>query len=190
MQKKKYFIALAGLATLFILGGAGVLLLLFVHKRSLHEIFFQGASPVLYQCIAGLVYGFFSSLVLIFLLKKKNISPAKDFFVFLIQKYEVTVFDIFFISFCAGVGEEIFFRGAIQPWLGIWLTAFVFIALHGYLNPKNKPLFIYGSVLFIISAGFGYLMQYAGLWAAMSAHFLIDVMLLFYLKKYLVKKEE
>lgn len=182
MQKKKYFIALAGLATLFLLGCAGVLLLLYVHELKFQEIFFQGAYPVLHQCIAGLVYGFFSSLALLFLLKRKYISPAKDFFVSLIYKFKVSLFDILFISFCAGVGEEIFFRGAIQPWLGIWPTAYIFILLHGYLNMKNKPLFIYGSALFIVSAGFGYLMVHAGLWAAATAHFLIDVLLLFELR--------
>ncbi|MBK7566807.1 MAG: CPBP family intramembrane metalloprotease [Bacteroidetes bacterium] len=44
-----------------------------------------------------------------------------------------------FLSFCAGVGEELLFRGAIQPWLGIWLTALLFI-FYTDLNPKDKPL--------------------------------------------------
>jgi CAAX protease family protein len=34
------------------------------------------------------------------------------------------------IGFSAGIGEEILFRGAIQPRLGIWLTAFLFAIAH------------------------------------------------------------
>jgi membrane protease YdiL (CAAX protease family) len=34
------------------------------------------------------------------------------------------------IAFSAGIGEEILFRGAIQPRLGIWVTAFLFAIAH------------------------------------------------------------
>ncbi|MFN0274884.1 MAG: lysostaphin resistance A-like protein [Chitinophagales bacterium] len=133
--------------------------------------------------MAGISYGLLSSFLLVFLLRRKFLSNTKNFFSRLISKFRVNYFDVFFLSFCAGVGEEIFFRAAIQPWLGIWLTSLLFIGLHGYLNLKDKPLFIYGVVLFFVSLGFGFLMEYAGLWSAMIAHFLIDVLLLSELKK-------
>jgi hypothetical protein len=164
------------------MGGAGFLLMFFIHDLSYQEIFCNGTLPILYQCIAGSIFAGVASLILVLLLQSKYISPAKHFFVRIIQNFNLTIIDILFISFCAGAGEELFFRGAIQPWLGIWLTSLVFILLHGYLHPKNKSLFIYGIVLCIISAGFGYLMEYAGLYAAITAHFFIDVVLLLALK--------
>lgn len=111
------------------------------------------------------------------------LDGTRHFFADLLLRFKVSFPQIILLSLCAGIGEELLFRGAIQPWLGIWLTAALFIALHGYLNPKNKPLFIYGIVLLVVSAGFGYLLPKYGIYATMSAHFWIDVVLMLYLKK-------
>jgi membrane protease YdiL (CAAX protease family) len=111
------------------------------------------------------------------------LDATRYFFADLMKKFTVSTPEIFLLSLCAGVGEELLFRGAIQPWLGIWPTAIIFIALHGYLNPKDRPLFIYGMVLLLVSAGFGYLLPFSGIYAAMAAHFWIDVVLMLYLKR-------
>ena len=81
------------------------------------------------------------------------------------------------MSFAAGVGEEILFRGAIQPFIGVWPTAIGFVAIHGYLNPMNLKMSIYGILMVVVSAGIGYLFKYEGLYAAITAHFLIDLVL-------------
>ncbi|MFN8475468.1 MAG: CPBP family intramembrane glutamic endopeptidase [Anaerolineae bacterium] len=49
----------------------------------------------------------------------------------------------------AGIGEEILFRGAAQPRLGLWLTAFLFAIAHVQygLTPALIELFIVGLVL-------------------------------------------
>ena len=75
------------------------------------------------------------------------------------------------------MGEELLFRGAIQYWLGIWLTAILFVAIHGYLNPKNWKLSIYGVFMTFAIVGIGYFFEYFGIITAMSAHFMIDVYL-------------
>jgi membrane protease YdiL (CAAX protease family) len=70
-----------------------------------------------------------------------------------------------------------------NPGLAFGLQSIIFIALHGYLNPKDRPMFIYGMVLLLVSAGFGYLLPFSGIYAAMAAHFWIDVVLMLYLKR-------
>jgi len=182
-MESKRFIYFAGCITLFGLGGGGVLLLYFFHDQSLSKTFSDAPHNIFLQLRIGTLYSIVSSVILVFLLEKRMLDGTRYFFARLIKKYTIGIKDLFFLSFCAGVGEELLFRGAIQPWLGIWLTALLFIFLHGYLNPKDKPMFFYGTVLLIVSGGFGYLMQFSGIIAAITAHFLIDVVLMVYLKR-------
>jgi len=83
--------------------------------------------------------------------------------------------EILFLSFCAGVGEEIIFRGMIQPWLGILTTSFMFIALHGYWSYSSWPKVIFGLILFAVGTLLGILGAYVGLLAAIVAHILYDI---------------
>ena len=82
------------------------------------------------------------------------------------------------ISFCAGVGEELLFRGALQYWLGVPLTAIGFVALHGYLNPRDARVSVYGIYLVLCMFAYGLLAERMGLLPAMIAHVLFDVVLL------------
>ncbi|MEM9052556.1 MAG: CPBP family intramembrane glutamic endopeptidase [Bacteroidota bacterium] len=99
----------------------------------------------------------------------------------LIQNFRISSFGIWFISFCAGFGEELLFRGAIQPLLGIWITAVVFVAIHGYLDPRDLKISLYGIFMTLAIAGLGYLTEQMGIWTAASAHMMIDVVLFYYL---------
>ena len=90
---------------------------------------------------------------------------------------------IFFVSFCAGFGEEVLFRGVLQPKLGIWLTAVIFVGIHGYLNPNNWRISIYGIYLTIVIALTGYLSRHFGLTTAIITHMIIDVILFYKLAK-------
>jgi membrane protease YdiL (CAAX protease family) len=50
----------------------------------------------------------------------------------------------------AGIGEEILFRGALQPVLGIWFTSALFAVVHvqyGLLNPATLVLFLLALIL-------------------------------------------
>lgn len=136
------------------------------------------------QLFKGLLFGANASVIAILMVHSKWFKESRVFFAELIQKIEPSYLHVIFYSFCAGVGEEILFRGAIQPHLGIWLTAILFIFLHGYLNPFNRAIMLYGLFMVIISAGLGYLFAIYGIYAAMSAHFIFDVAMFSYLKWY------
>jgi membrane protease YdiL (CAAX protease family) len=97
------------------------------------------------------------------------------FFADLIQQIQPTFLHIVFYSFCASVGEEILFRGGIQPFIGIWPASLLFVFLHGYINPSNMNLTVYGVFLIIICAGFGYLFKFFGIGSCIMAHFVYDV---------------
>ena len=102
---------------------------------------------------------------------------------FALWLFKSALFKREFLSVCAGFGEEILFRACIQYWIGPWVTAVLFVAIHGYLNPKNRSLFVYGLALvpFVLVLSFGYIEF--GLWFSITAHFSYDLVLLFYYKK-------
>jgi membrane protease YdiL (CAAX protease family) len=80
--------------------------------------------------------------------------------------------NLFIVGILPGVGEELFFRGAIQklfkqatrnPHAGIWISAFLFSAIH--------MQFLGFFPRFFLGALFGYLVQWSGsLWPAIFAH--------------------
>jgi len=168
--------------TLFGLGGLGYFLMYFFHVDEVREFLHADVKTILISLAAGTTFGIIALAPLIFLLRLPLLKETTTFFTGLMQKFRVGHLHIFAISICAGVGEELLFRGAVQPWLGIWLTAFIFVALHGYLNPKDPAMALYGTTLCIVSAGFGYLTNYFHLSAAMTAHTVIDLGLLYYLR--------
>ncbi|WP_240755303.1 CPBP family intramembrane glutamic endopeptidase [Pedobacter sp. SYP-B3415] len=82
--------------------------------------------------------------------------------------------NILVIAVLPGIGEELMFRGAVQRSFGrafrnthlvIWITAFIFSAIH---------MQFYGFLpRLLLGAGFGYIYVWTGnLWYAMFAHFL------------------
>ncbi|SFF51308.1 CAAX protease self-immunity [Duganella sp. CF458] len=82
------------------------------------------------------------------------------------------------IALAAGFGEELLFRGALQPMLGIWLTSALFVLAHikAYnFNQLNGRVLIQAGGVFVVSVFFGFVAQYVGLVAAMIIHAAIDI---------------
>ncbi len=75
----------------------------------------------------------------------------------------------FLIAGTAALGEEIAFRGALQPIFGLWPTAilFAFIHIQYLLTPATL-------IIVIVGLGLGYLRQRYNTTAAIVAHFLYD----------------
>lgn len=63
-----------------------------------------------------------------------------------------TIGEWFVLALSAAIGEEILFRGALQPVLGIWLTAFIFAFAHLQygLTPATALVFVVGIVLGLV----------------------------------------
>jgi membrane protease YdiL (CAAX protease family) len=87
---------------------------------------------------------------------------------------ELSAHDIFILAFASAVGEELLFRGALMPWLGVWAQAGLFGALHFGPGKRFLPWTI--SAL-VVGVGFGFLTQWTGdLGAAIAAHFTINLL--------------
>lgn len=74
------------------------------------------------------------------------------------------------VSLSAGIGEEIFFRGALQPVFGIIPVSLFFALLHPQYMLTPAAL-----VIFIVTLGFGLLRQRHSTTAAVIAHFVYNL---------------
>ncbi len=137
------------------------------------------------QLLIGVISGGIAAGIIGRIMKYQPVSEVlHDFYIVkMISKMKLTSFDRLQASLFAGVGEELLFRGAIQPLLGIWITSVIFVGLHGYFNFKSLGHLIFGGMMFGLSVLLGYLFEHAGLVAAMSAHAVYDIIMLYLVQK-------
>lgn len=171
------------LLTLLLFGAGGYLVIEYAQDQDFLEVLESGRG-INTQLMTGLIAGMLASVVAVGLISRRFFKEEMEFYKGLIDQLNLRFLDIIFLSLCAGIGEELFFRGGIQPFLGIWWTSILFVLLHGYLNPKNWRISIYGMVMVGIIAGFGFLFRDIGLISAMTAHAVLDIVLLIYITSY------
>lgn len=167
--------------TLVGFGGIGLLIIVFAHGVGLSELLASGVS-LKKQLLQGTIFGISTGFLSLSLMRTPWFEESRSFIQNFVTELNPSFAEMVFYSFCAGVGEELLFRGALQPWLGIWFTAILFIFLHGYLSITELNTTIYGILMVLVSAGFGYLLVDFGLYSAMTAHFWFDLVLFMYLK--------
>ncbi len=148
--------------------------------------FMKGDSVWYQQLLIGLVFGFITAKAGWGIVALPFMSETRMFFVEIIKPLRLSWLEIIFVSVSAGIGEELLFRGAVQPFLGIWTTAFLFVLLHGYLNPFNLSMSVYGIYMTVVIGVLGYFTEYFGILSAIAAHAVIDVYLLFELSKFVL----
>lgn len=181
--------------SLFTIGGfsfVGFVIIQFLTPHEVLEILLGGDSYV-WQFITGTSFGVYAAMMAILIIRFTPLKDVKDFYSKMFSGLKLNFPDILFYSLCAGIGEEILFRGAVQtlavnwpqvasqPHLGIWIVSLVFVALHGYINPKDIKLSIYAFFLVVVSAGMGYLYHYYGLISAIISHVIFDLVMFGYL---------
>ncbi len=176
------------LGTIVVFGGLGVFLIPLSRKMQLIP-FFLGTKELWIQISAGVVFGFVSAKAGWQIVELPAMAKTKIFFVELIKPIKLNFFQIVLISVCAGIGEELFFRGVVQPWLGIWVTSIAFVLLHGYLNPFNLPLTGYGIYMVLVIGVMGLMTEHLGILTSMISHTIIDIILLAELSKAILPEQ-
>lgn len=171
------FVYVIAFGTLLCFGGLGLLgraVFLDLTFPSIVESNYSLVLQILFGVLIGAATGAIALVATSFKLIRKSAQKYTDF----LSRLNLTWVNIILISLCAGFGEELFFRAFVQHYLGIWLTSVIFVALHGYLNPKDLGISLYGVLVVFIIAGYGYLYQEVGYIAAAIAHAVFDVILL------------
>jgi membrane protease YdiL (CAAX protease family) len=167
---------LLGGFTLFFFGIGGILIIELLQDQRISQVLGKGFSFP-YQLAIGVLTGSLAAGIALFVISRKFFQKEKAFYYGLISKLDLNLVGIIFLSLCAGIGEELFFRAGIQHFLGIWRTSVFFVFLHGYLNPKNIRISIYGLAMVGIIGSFGYLFKYIGIFSAIAAHAVFDMVL-------------
>jgi hypothetical protein len=80
--------------------------------------------------------------------------------------------EILILALASSIGEEMLFRGALQPWIGLWPQAALFALLH--IGPGLR-LLPWTISAFVLGVSFGYMLQWLGdLGSPIAAHFIIN----------------
>lgn len=141
------------------------------------QFIFTGGWPLYYQIPLGIALGVGLGFGLREFLKTQMMRDITHKYAGMLGEFSLNKQEIIFLSVCAGIGEEILFRGCIQYFAGVYITSVGFVALHGYLNPMDRRVFIYGIILTIIFFGVGFLMQFTGIYTCIILHIIIDIIL-------------
>jgi membrane protease YdiL (CAAX protease family) len=80
--------------------------------------------------------------------------------------------EILILALASSVGEELLFRGALMPWIGLWPQAVIFALLHIGPGVRFLPWTVSSLAVGVL---FGYLFLWTGdLGAPIAAHFVIN----------------
>lgn len=167
------------LASALIYVSLSLAILHYFHEDGLPALFEHGFNwPT--QLAAGAAFGVLAAGFISLVIWRTPVARIlKDYaIVELVMQMRFSPFDRIQISFFAGAGEELLFRGAMQPMLGIWITSLIFVGMHGYFKFKSLWHIGFGAVMFALSVGLGLMYEWVGLIAAMTAHAIYDVIML------------
>ncbi|WP_051293525.1 CPBP family intramembrane glutamic endopeptidase [Pseudoduganella violaceinigra] len=156
----------------------GLSLLHFVQEAPLPDALLAGL-PWPQQALAGTVLGLAMGSVSLFSALRKPSAETVRRTADSYGRLDLTGLNPLWIALAAGIGEELLFRAALQPLIGIWPSSLLFLLLHAQAYDFGRfdrtALLQAGSVLGM-SLVFGLVYRYAGLLAAIFAHTLIDIL--------------
>jgi uncharacterized protein len=146
---------------------------------------FTAGRPLATQILIGLVAGLaLAFAVVLLLLKAPLFARLRDFIRSILAQLRPTGFDMLLVSLLAGFSEELFFRAALQPALGLWLAALVFALAHTGVSVSPAKL-AFAAFVFVMGLLLGTLYERAGLVAAIVAHAVYDLIFLLAVNRFL-----
>lgn len=158
--------------------GAIALAILWARGLAFLAPFLAPTSPV-EQILAGLIAGIGTGIVIgIVVVRAAWLESLRAMIRQGFESARPTLFDLFMTSLSAGVSEEFLFRGAVQPWLGIWVTSLLFAVAHGSGVRFSRGHLLFGLFIFSASVFLGGIYLYFGLIASMITHAVLDFVLL------------
>jgi membrane protease YdiL (CAAX protease family) len=157
-------------------------ILTFTHERPWH-LFSRPLDP-LWQLLIGQGLALVAAGASWLLYRRSADSEASMRTVANYARLDLRGHNPLWIALCAAVGEELLFRAALQPLLGVWIVSLLFLASHvplfqlRRLKRLDRPALVQAAGVFVASVALGYVFQYVGLLAAMLVHLWIDIVAL------------
>jgi membrane protease YdiL (CAAX protease family) len=94
------------------------------------------------------------------------------------QRLDLRGLNPLWIALAAAIGEEMLFRAALQPLLGLWITSLIFLVTHmpiyGFRR-LDKAALTQAATVFGGSLMLGLIFDHVGWLAAMLVHLWIDI---------------
>ncbi len=162
--------------TLLLFGAAGIALMIFQGRDPIGVVI--GRAGVFFQIVIGVAGGLLIAGTAWWIIRRNFMSPIRERYAAMIGPVMARRSDRIIVSLCAGFAEELFFRGAVQFWLGIIATAVIFVAIHGYLDLRDWRISLYGAFMTLAMIAIGWAASEYGLIGPMIAHTIIDIFLL------------
>lgn len=141
----------------------------------------DSSSAHLWSLCIGLVFGGF--LVLGSRLSVQRYGWARRLHVELRPfARELSPLAIVVLALLSSLGEELLFRGLLQPWLGLWVQALLFGLAHQLPGPSR---WIWAGWAFLVGLALGALFELTGsLLGPLAAHALVNGLNLSFLKRH------
>lgn len=149
---------------------------IFAFRPATRAAFTTGVAPAL-QLLAGLGIGAAIGLnsLVAYRLSRRSLSAARTIAGY--GRLDLTGWNPLWFALAAGTGEELLFRGALQPLLGLWPATALFVAAHvrAYRFRADRTTLVQASTLLAMGLLLGLVARTIGLGAAVVAHVAIDV---------------
>ena len=162
-----------------------VIVILLFHPKPYVSALLHGL-PLFEQAALGVAAGVVYWLVILFGSRFASQGKTSQHIAESFSRLDLRGWNPLWMAIAAGVGEELLFRGALQPLLGIWIASILFVLAHtrAYrFDALNKRVLLQASSIFVVSVALGSIAIYAGLVTAMIVHAAMDVVGLYALRR-------
>ncbi len=162
-----------------------IVVILLFHRRPYGSVLFQGL-PLVVQAALGVAAGGLYWLVTLLGSRLVAHGKASQNIAESYSRLDLSGWNPLWMAIAAGLGEELLFRGALQPLLGVWVTSILFVLAHvrAYrFDALNKRVLLQSISIFAISVALGYIAIHAGLVTAMIVHAAMDIVGLYAVRR-------
>ena len=158
-----------------------------VRQRSVASLF-ASAAPVWEQVLAGLLVGTaIGATGAAIGLRSELFAGARSLGMAALGSAQPGALDLAAIAVAAGVGEELLFRGTLQPAWGLVASSLVFTVVHFWVPIGGTARAVYVTTVLAVSLLLGLLFLRAGLTAAIVAHATTDLWVLLTARRALMR---
>lgn len=149
---------------------------IFALRPETRTVFTAGFAPAL-QVLAGLGIGAAIALNSFVGYRLSLRSPSSARTVAGYGRLDLAGWNPLWFALAAGIGEELLFRGALQPLLGLWAATALFVVAHAraYRFRPDRTTLVQLATLLAAGLMLGLVARHVGLYAAMVAHVAIDI---------------
>jgi membrane protease YdiL (CAAX protease family) len=141
------------------------------------DVFTRPAAPM-WQLVIGQGLALLAAAVSYGLYRLRASSESTARTIATYARLDLAGFNPLWMALAAAIGEEMLFRAALQPLLGVWIVSLLFLVTHMPVyrfRTFDRATLAQAAGVFGSSVVLGFTFQYVGLIAAILVHLWIDI---------------